>query len=329
MRLAIPALTAWLLGCQTLKTTPGTAEAEAPASAEEAPSPSNESDAALLASIAKIPSKPKVAVQELMAASNAYAKGWLAYLAFLGHVEGVPKGPGDTVDGWMAEMPGMEKPTAAEDGHYPTLKSVLFDMRFAIAPPEYVVPCWIFEAHPDVAFEVFGPYWGDTSDIHPPFCRLPFQEGPEIRGVNTAFRALSEAFLRSHSPWLEDPSEVVNCGTMRVSDARRTMMGLLRFALFPTDSSTATPATLDRRSRFETWSAEDTTGRRAQLLADLARAQAELRPEVVAWFQSRGSDEDQAKRMADNWLELQKDLDYTEAKRCLGECQGAASLNCP
>jgi hypothetical protein len=304
-------------------------EGPASASAEEESSAAIESDAMLLATIEKIPSEPKVAVQELMAASNDYAKGWLAYLAFLGHVEGVPAGPGATVDAWMAELPGPEKPTAAEDGHYPTLESLLFDMRFAMTPPDYVVPCWLFEAHPDVAFKVFGPYWGDSWDHHPRFCRLPFQEGPEIRKVYAAFRALSNEFLRSQSTWTRDPSEVPSCGTIRISHARGTLMGLLRFALFPTDSMGDTPATLDRRYRLETWAAEDTTGHRAQLFADVARAQAALRPEVVAWFQSRGHDEEQADRMADNWLELQKDLDYTEDKLCLGECQGEMSPSCP
>ena len=139
-----------------------------------------------------------------------------------------------------------------------------------------------------------------------------------MQGVHTAMNALSQEYLRTENDWMEDRSEVPGCGSIQAAYSRVSLMDLLWFALFPPESLQDRPDTGEREAQQASWASKDAAGQRAQLLESLKEAQAALRPGLVNWFKSRGSDESHAGLLADRWLDIQLDNDFRWDNECLG-----------
>lgn len=265
---------------------------------------------------------PEKSVALIESMDSPHASGWKAYLQFTGHWPGVEGGPSPEVDQSMAILRRASdtQETENQDGHYPTLTQVLYDIRFT-SEPQFIAPCWLFEKHPDEAGRAFGMYFGSSRDGAVGFCPLVFEESETFAALAFAKGALSSRFLITQSSETEEPGDMPWCGTIRVGVYREIAMSNM-LSLHHPDRLTQRRSEIEQthRSHMRTlvyWATDNPE--HIALLTGYETARDAFLPTLLNWYTKKeGLTGEDATVASTLWTMASFNAYFEEDLRCLG-----------
>ena len=265
---------------------------------------------------------PGKSVALIESLDSPLAAGWKAYLQFTGHWPGVQAGPSPEIDQTMAVLrrASETQETESQDGHYPSLTQVLYDIRFT-SEPQFIAPCWLFEKHPDEAGRAFGIYYGSGRDGAVGFCELDFAESEPFAALAYAKGALSSKFLITEATDVSEPGEMPWCGTIRVGIYREIAVNNV-LSLFHPDRLVTRQAEIEKahRAHMKTlvaWAKDKPD--HVELLTGYETAVEAFLPTLIRWYtQKEGLGGEEATLAAHLWTKRSFNVYFEEDLRCLG-----------